>query len=231
MSTPKLSPDGDDSRDEKTSDDESSGEFPESMVVGAVTSIGDPRISRSDALSEDLRLAERKIAAEIDPGARAMVVACAVGVLLLSLVLPHAGAARGFDVLFYDAVAQRERIGMPSRVFEWFVLIFAVGFSVAALVTRRWTLAWIAAAGTAISTVFGVFAIWHRQTSGLAAIDGAGPSIGLILATITAVVLTFHWVRVVWSRTEQQLEAELQRREAALAAEARYQQWLGGPSS
>lgn len=44
---------------------------------------------------DDLEAVERKIAGEIDPGARAMVVAVSVFVLLLSLVLPHAGSARG----------------------------------------------------------------------------------------------------------------------------------------
>lgn len=181
-----------------------------------------------DEFRSDLEAVERKIAGEIDPGVRAMVVAGAVFVLLLSLVLPHAGSARGFDVLLYDAAAQKEHIGLPSRLFEWFVVVFGIGFSVLALVTRRWVLAWIAVAGTAISSVFGVFSIWHRQTPGLGNYQGAGPSIGLILATIAAIVLTFHWIRVVWSRTVLQLEAEDRRRQAAAAAEDKDRRWLTG---
>ncbi|MFI6866907.1 hypothetical protein [Nocardia sp. NPDC050406] len=176
----------------------------------------------------ELEAVERKIAGEIDPGVRAMVVAGAVFVLLLSLVLPHAGDARGFDVLLYDAAAQNEHIGLPSRLFEWFVVVFGIGFSLAALVTRRWALAWIAVAGTAVSCVFGVFSIWHRQTPGLGNYQGAGPGIGLILATIAAIVLTFHWVRVVWSRTVLHLEAEEQRRQAAAQAEEKDRKWLTG---
>jgi hypothetical protein len=176
----------------------------------------------------DLEAVERKIAGEIDPGTRAMVVAIAVFVLLLSLILPHAGAARGLDVLAFDNHAQAEHIGLPSRVFEWFVVIFGIGFSSLALVTRRWALAWVAVAGSAVGSVFGVLSIWHRQTPGLGNYHGAGPGIGLILATIGIVVLTFHWIRVVWSRTALQLEAEERRRIAAAEKEEQDRRRLFG---
>ncbi|WP_227985208.1 hypothetical protein [Nocardia spumae] len=176
----------------------------------------------------DLEAVERKIAGEIDPGSRAMVVAVAVFVLLLSLVLPHAGHARGLDVVLYDATAQAEHIGLPSRVFEWFVIVFGIGFSSLALVTRRWALAWVAVAGSAVGSVFGVLSIWHRQTPGLGNYHGAGPGIGLILAALAIIVLTFHWIRVVWSRTALQLEAEERRRAAAAEQEERDRRRLFG---
>lgn len=176
----------------------------------------------------DLEAVERKIAGEIDPGSRAMVVAGAVFVLLVSLVLPHAGDARGLDVVAYDMAAQAEHIGLPSRVFEWIVVIFGIGFSSLALVTRRWTLAWIAVAGSAVGSVFGVLSIWHRQTPELGNYEGAGPGIGLIVSAIAIIVLTFHWVRVVWSRTALQLEAEERRREAAVEQEKRDRHRLFG---
>ncbi|MFQ6331582.1 hypothetical protein ACLMAL_36425 [Nocardia sp. CWNU-33] len=182
---------------------------------------------------DDLDAVERRVAGEIDPGIRAMVVAGAVFVLLVSLVLPHAGTARGFDVLLDTSAASFEHIGLPSRIFVWFVVIFGIGFSLLALMTRRWALAWIAVAGSAIAGAFGVFAIWHRQTPGVggpggANYYGAGPGIGLILGALAAIVLTFHWVRVVWSRTTLQLAAEEQRRIAAAAAEERDRRRLMG---
>ncbi|MFI5779765.1 hypothetical protein [Nocardia sp. NPDC051570] len=177
---------------------------------------------------DELEAVERKIAGEIDPGYRAMVVASAVFVLLLSLVLPHAGAARGLDVVLYDHTAQVEHIGLPSRVFEWFVVVFGICFSSLALVTRRWALAWVAVAGSAVGSVFGVLSIWHRQTPGIGDYRGAGPGIGLILATLAIVVLTFHWIKVVWSRTAMQLEAEEQRRIAAAREEEQHRRWLHG---
>ncbi|WP_369691108.1 Rv2732c family membrane protein [Nocardia altamirensis] len=184
--------------------------------------------SNFEQFRDDLDAVERRIAGEIDPGVRAMVVAGAVFVLLLSLVLPHAGGARGFDVLLGTDAARLEHIGLPSRIFVWFLVIFGVGFSTLALMTRRWFLAWIAVAGTAITSVFGVFSIWHRQTPGIGNYHGAGPAIGLILGTLAAIVLTFHWVRVVWSRTALQLAAEEQRRNASAAAEERDRRRLTG---
>lgn len=117
-----------------------------------------------EQFKDDLDAVERRIAGEIDPGVRAMVVAGAVFLLLFSLVLSHAGGARGFDVLLGTDAARAEHIGLPSRIFVWFAVLFGIGFSLLALMTRRWVLAWIAVAGSAIGSVFGVFSIWHRQT-------------------------------------------------------------------
>jgi hypothetical protein len=80
-----------------------------------------------------------------------------------------------------------------------------------ALLSRRWALAWIALAGSAVASVLGMLAVWSRQT---AAETQPGPGIGLIIGWIAVILLTFHWARVVWSRTALQLAAEEQRRRA-----------------
>lgn len=164
-----------------------------------------------DDFKGDLEDAERRVAGEIDPGARALVVAILVFVILASFVLPHTGAAKGLDVLVGDETAIRAAIALPSRVFVWLVLVFSVGFSILALLTRRWALAWIALAGSAVACPIGMLAVWSRQT---VAEPHPGPGIGLILAWIAVILLTFHWARVVWSRTAVQLAAEEQRRKA-----------------
>jgi hypothetical protein len=170
-----------------------------------------------EAYKADLEAAERRVAGEIDPGARALVVAILVFVLILSFILPHTGGARGLDVLAGDDKAISVGIALPSRLFSWFALVFGVGFSMLALTTRRWTLAWIALAGTAVSIPVGMLAVWSRQT----ALEGQpGPGIGLILGWITVILLTFHWARVVWTRTSIQLAAEAQRRQEAAEREA-----------
>lgn len=156
--------------------------------------------------------AERRVAREIDPGARALVVAVLVLVILLSFVLPHTGSARGLDVLVGDTAAVREATALPSRVFTWLVLVFSVGFSILALTTRRWGLAWIALAGSAVACPIGMLAVWSRQT---VAEPHPGPGFGLILAWIAVMLLSFHWARVVWSRTALQLAAEQERRRVA----------------
>jgi len=171
-----------------------------------------------DAFRDDIEAAERRIAREIDPGSRALVVAILVFVLIGSFVLPHTGEVRGWDVLFSTHGAGKAAIALPSRIFSWLTLVFGVGFSMLALLTRRWALAWIALAGSAVASVAGLLAIWSRQT---VASGHPGPGIGLIVAWIAVIVLTFHWARVVWSRTIVQLAAEEQRRQSAAQRQAR----------
>ncbi|BBY08080.1 Rv2732c family membrane protein [Mycobacterium noviomagense] len=173
-------------------DDEHSGEF--------------------DAFRSDIEDAERRIAREIDPGVRGFIVAILVFVLLGSFMLPHTGNVRGWDVLFASHGAAAAALALPSRVFGWLTLVFGVGFSMLALVTRRWALAWVALAGSAVASAVGLLAVWSRQT---VAAGHPGPGVGLIISWITVIVLTFHWARVVWSRTIVQLAAEEQRRRAA----------------
>lgn len=162
-----------------------------------------------ESFKGDIEAAERRIAREIDPGARALVIAIGVFVLLVSFVLPHTGAAKGIDVLTGGEVAVREGITLPLRVFVWLALVFSVGFSMLALLTRRWALAWIALAGSTVASLLGVLAVWSRQTA-----PGSypGPGIGLIVAWLAVMVITYHWARAVWVRTAIQLAAEEERR-------------------
>ncbi len=162
-----------------------------------------------DAFRTEIEAAERRVARESDPGPRGFVVAILVFVLLGSFILPHAGNVRGWDVLFSSHGAGAAAVALPSRVFAWLALAFGVGFSMLALMTRRWALAWIALAGSSIASVAGLLAVWSRQT---VAAGHPGPGVGLIVAWITVILLTFHWARVVWSRTIVQLAAEEQRR-------------------
>lgn len=165
-----------------------------------------------DAYRADIEAAERRVAREIDPGARALVVAIAVFVLIVTFVLPHTGHVRGVDVLLGNQTAIDAGVALPHRVFCWLVLVFGIGFSGLALLTRRWALAWVALAGSAVASALGMLAVWSRQT---AAVQLPGPSYGLIIAWLAVIVLTFHWARVVWTRTEAQLVAEEHRRRAA----------------
>ncbi len=171
-----------------------------------------------DAFRTEIEAAERRVAREIEPGPRAVVVAVLVFVLLGSFILPHTGDVRGWDVLFGSHGAGAAAVALPSRVFAWLALVFGVGFSMLALMTRRWALAWVALAGTAIASAAGLLAVWSRQT---VAAGHPGPGIGLIVAWITVILLTFHWGRVVWSRTIVQLAAEEQRRRVVAQQQSR----------
>lgn len=178
------------------------------------------------ALQTEIDAAERRVARGIDPGPRAFLVSILVFVLLGSFILPHTGNVRGWDVLFGSHGAGAAAVALPSRVFAWLALVFGVGFSMLALVTRRWALAWVALAGTAIAGVAGMLAIWSRQT---VSTGHPGPGWGLIVAWLTVLVLIYHWARVVWSRTIVQLAAEEQRRRVAAAQQST--SLLDGPAN
>lgn len=171
-----------------------------------------------EAYKAELEAAERRVAGEIDPGARALVVAILVFVLVLSFILPHTGGTRGVDVLLSNDKAAAVAIALPSRIFCWLALVFGVGMSMLALLTRRWTLAWLALAGSALASALGMLAVWSRQT---AAEGHPGPGIGLILSWVTVILLAFHWARVVWTRTAVQMAAEAQRRDEAAQRQTR----------
>lgn len=171
-----------------------------------------------EAYRADLEAAERRVAGEIDPGGRGLVVAICVFVLLGAFLLPHTGSVRGWDVLFPGERTDETLVTLPSQLFMWLALVFGVGFSLLALVTRRWTVAWVALAGSAVASAVGLLAVWSRQT---ALHEGPGPGVGLILAWITLIVLTFHWAHVVWSRTALQLAAEAERRQGTAQLQSR----------
>jgi hypothetical protein len=179
---------------------------------------GEQNQGEFDAFRSDIEEAEHRIAREIEPGARALVVAILVFVLLASFILPHTGDVRGWDVLFASHSSAAAAVALPSLLFGWLALVFGVGFSMLALLTRRWALAWVALAGSAVASAVGLLAVWSRQT---VAAGHPGPGVGLVVAWITIIVLTFHWARVVWSRTIVQLAAEEQRRRAAAHRQSR----------
>jgi hypothetical protein len=166
-------------------------------------------VAEFDAYRSEIEAAERRVAREIEPGARALVVAILVFVLLGSFILPHTGSVRGWDVLFNSHGAGSAAVGLPQQVFTWLALVFSVGFSILALLTRRWAVAWVALAGSMLASGTGLLAVWSRQT---VPAGHPGPGIGLFVAWITVILLTFHWARVVWQRTIVQLAAEEERR-------------------
>ncbi|WP_421840756.1 hypothetical protein [Mycobacterium sp.] len=179
---------------------------------------GEYGVADFDDIRAEIEAAERRIAREIEPGARALVVAILVFVLLGSFVLPHTGNVQGWDVLFSSHGAGAAAVALPSRVFAWLALVFGAGFSMLALMTRRWALAWVALAGSAMASATGLLAVWSRQT---VAAGHPGPGVGLFVAWITVILLTFHWARVVWSRTVVQLAAEEQRRRVVAQQQSR----------
>ncbi len=150
-------------------------------------------------IRQELDAVERRITAAVEPGLRGVVVAGAVLVLVVAMILPHAGGATGWDVVLFDARSKAEAVILPMRLFAGGCVLFGVLTSVAAVLLRRWVLAWVAAVGCGLTSFLGLLAIWSRQTL-LVGHPGGGPGVGLFLAWATMIVLAYQWIRVVWSR-------------------------------
>ncbi|GAA2800117.1 membrane protein [Saccharopolyspora taberi] len=136
----------------------------------------------------------RALFGRVDPGARAVVIAGVILVLVLTSVLPWVGDAAGWQVLTGQADPALH-VGLLPRLFSINSTIVGVAIGALALATRRWAIAWVAALAGVVVSFEGVIAIWSRQT-----VPNAGPGIGLLLAVLCMVVLAVQWLKVVWSR-------------------------------
>lgn len=151
-----------------------------------------PALSELDA---ELAAAERRAVSRLDPGFGALVVACAVMLLLVATGLPWTGPTRGWEIMAGGGP------GLLPRLFADTAIGFGVLGSASALLTRRWALAWVCALGCAFSVFTGVLAIWSRQTGlGPGTAPGPGPGAGLVLAVLSVLLLAVLWVRLAWSR-------------------------------
>jgi hypothetical protein len=154
-----------------------------------VAEIADPKIRA------ELSRTERDLLRRIDPGARALVIATVMLVLMLCSVLPWIGPAVGWQILT-DQADPALGISILPRLFSINSTIAGILLSALALATRRWAVAWVAAMACTVVSLEGLVAIWSRQT-----VAQAGPSVGLVLAVVSMFVLAAVWLRVVWSRT------------------------------
>lgn len=149
-------------------------------------------------LEAELAGVGRRTLRRIDPGARAMVVAVAVMVLVISALLPWVQGFSGWQVLFGSTPAGIV-IGLVPKIFGVTAVAFGMLVTGLALTTRIWALAWAGAVGCGFATVLGVLAIWSQQSSASHE-PGPGPGIGLILAALTMLVLAVQWVKLAFTR-------------------------------
>jgi len=141
--------------------------------------------------------APRRTFRQIDPGARAMVIAVCVMLMIVSALLPWVQSASGWQVLF-GLAPKSTPIGLVPVLFAFCAMLFGVLVSGAALVTRLWALSFAAAAGCGFSLLTSLLAVWSQQSTSSHE-PGPGPGIGIILGMLTLIVLTFQWVKLTLS--------------------------------
>ncbi|GGM62044.1 membrane protein [Longimycelium tulufanense] len=148
-------------------------------------------------LRAELDAVERGVLRQIDPGPKALLIAVAVLALLVAAILPWVGEISGWQVL----LGQHDGpVHLVPKLFAGFAFGVGVLLSALTLTMRRWGLAWAAAWGCALTTMLGVLSVWSQQTGPGVHDPGPGPSIGLIVAVLAALVLAVQWFRVAWSR-------------------------------
>ena len=129
----------------------------------------------------------------VELGRRGFTIAVLMFVLLICLLLPWVGEHAGWQVL------AGEGGGIP-QLFAATSTGVGILASALALVTRRWWLAWVCAAGGWFASVDGLLAIWSQQSSHASGAAGGGPGYGLIIAWIAMICLAVSWMRTAFSR-------------------------------
>ena len=129
----------------------------------------------------------------VELGRRGFTIAVFSFVLLICLLLPWVGDHAGWQVL------AGEGGGIP-QLFAATSTGVGILASALALVTRRWWLAWVCAAGGWFASVDGLLAIWSQQSSHASGAAGGGPGYGLIIAWIAMICLAVSWMRTAFSR-------------------------------
>lgn len=162
---------------------------------------------------DDLRGAERRIAGRVVLGSYLPMIIFGFAVPLVTIFLPHAGEARGFDVLFSTPVAQNEQTAMPEIVFSWLRLT-AILLTIGTIVSKSWLVAWANWAFAGVAWWYNVFAVWVRQTQP-PTVSGVGPAVPLLFSLLGLTVLFIALSAVVFQKNPLQRALAAARREEA----------------
>lgn len=134
------------------------------------------------------------IAREVAFGPGVLLAAVAVLVLLVATLLPWVvqptATASGWDVL-----RGAPGVSVLPRLFATLALLFGALGTALSIATRRWAVVFVTAAGSTVTSVTGLWAVWSQNTGG-----NQGPGPGLVLALVTMVVLAFRWATYALSR-------------------------------
>ncbi|WP_020495122.1 hypothetical protein [Sciscionella marina] len=151
-----------------------------------------------DRLGQEIDEVGERTRHQFDPGPRALFIAIAVLVLLISVALPFVSGRYGWEVLSGEDSAFGAA-GIVPTVFLVLALVFGAGGSLLALAMRRYGAAWVTSLGCDLAVVAGALAVWSQQTSATKA-AGPGPGPGQIIALVAVIVLAVLWAGITWAR-------------------------------
>ncbi|MFB9689326.1 hypothetical protein [Amycolatopsis plumensis] len=145
-------------------------------------------------LAAEIDEAGARASRTVELGRRGFTIAVFTFVLLICQILPWVGDHAGWQVL------AGEGGGIP-QLFAATSTGVGILASALALVTRRWWLSWVCAAGGWFASVDGLLAIWSQQSSHAPGSAGGGPGLGMVIAWIAMICLAVSWMRTAFSRS------------------------------
>lgn len=161
----------------------------------------------NDHTDSELAALEKRTADALDLGARRWVLAAAVAVYAVSLLLPFAGDAAGWQVLTFTEPAELP-IAIGERAFALLSFLCLVVFTLPVVVVQRTAFAMLAWMTGCVALVMALLGLWLRQTGATGASTGVGMYLAIAALVVAVPILTGAWMR----RTPEQQRLEEQRR-------------------
>lgn len=159
----------------------------------------------------EMRRKDRVLGRTLVIGKAYLASAVLIVLLAAALALPHSDGVRGLDVLFLTDAASAQQTSLPSHVFVFLYSVGTILFGAVMILSQKWWAAGIAWGASCVAGVYGVLAIWLRQSGRGPNPDfqnfGA-PGIGLYLSEILVLALAVVLAGVLWARTPEQHELE-----------------------
>lgn len=156
----------------------------------------------------DLASLEKQRAGTVELGARRWVLAAAVAVYLISLFLPFAGDAAGWQMLTFTE-SDGIDVAIGERVFALLSFLCLAVFTLLLVIVRRTMFALFAWMAGCVSLVAALLGLWLRQTGSTGDATGAGMFLAIACVVVAVPLLTSAWM----GRDPEQQEIESLRRE------------------
>lgn len=153
--------------------------------------------------------AERQAAKKMDLRNQSITLAVAAVAFFLSLVLPYAGSAHGWEALLLGVGSEGVKISLMEVVAAWLRLLGLGILTPLTLLTHRTNLGLVAWMMVTVAFFISLWGFWFRGST------GDGPGIGMWLAVVASGAAFLAYSLVALRRSPAQQEAEARARAAA----------------
>lgn len=164
---------------------------------------GTPPVHRSKPRDE-----VRDAAKSMQLGGSAIALAVALGLYVISLLLPHAAGLAAWQFLFRTSPAREAGITLPETIYMLLMLVGMGILTSLVLITRRAAFGLAAWMMVTVAFVSSVFVYWMRETSPYSV------QFGLYLGMASALIATVTYSLVALRRNPDQIAVEQRVREA-----------------